>query len=492
MQVALTKVSLDTARQKLGKVAWAAWGSLLLDAGPDNMVRTTREDLAADLGVSPQAALRALTRLNRAGLVASCGRARVEVRGRVVGDSAYVPVEVIGLNTHGGARFKPDHAERQREVIGLKTAVKPITSQGPKTKLDVDTNLQTDHFHKHPTVQVVPNTRQVTENVGDDFEDVELQSVPCPPDPKPQVEHVDHKPPSDSPSGSSDPDLIRIRSPIPSGARRAGCVSSGPETLKGFFSANGTYLGLVIGGKNTTTTPPRPGRFGTPLDLRDAGLLPSYPGAVVENNFIPKASLLRGEEDPAVDAERLWRAFQSVARFRGAKNAGGAGWARKRSASPAVEEKGRAVETLLRNCARAMRDHDVEPVAWVAWSWDVWNHAAAQRGRASQPPPLRWVFSDRRVVDRHGWFRSETGHFRTRRMARWAPAVRDLWARWNSLLSRVRGLHPVDHADRVRGEVAVAFPDGYEAHSARAVAASAAQRAEIADAFERGVYLWTR
>ncbi len=237
-------------------------------------------------------------------------------------------------------------------------------------------------------------------------------------------------------------------------------------------------------------------RTGSVQDLAVAGLIPGFPGKhVLPWVWYPRAPLLPEAEDPAADADLLWRAFESVARHRGAR-AFARGWNRgdraKAGRGAAIENLTSVPEAALRLAASAMRDHDVEPVAWAWWSWEVWDRGAAARGRrAGWPPPLRWLFDAARVHERSGWFRSETaGKFRIVRHAPWPRVVRDLWLRYQGLVERVRGRHHVDDAELVRAEAGRAFPDGWATHLARAVKALDAQAAEVREALASGVFLW--
>jgi hypothetical protein len=106
-------------------------------------------------------------------------------------------------------------------------------------------------------------------------------------------------------------------------------------------------------------------------------------------------------------------------------------------------------------------------------------------------PPGRWLFSAERVEKHHGWCRSETLHLRTPRAEPWPAAVRDYRLRLKRLHATVRGMHPVDDADRVRAAVAIAFPRGVEAHLADARNAARTQIAETRQALEAGAFLWS-
>lgn len=84
---------------------------------------------------------------------------------------------------------------------------------------------------------------------------------------------------------------------------------------------------------------------------------------------------------------------------------------------------------MLIKAAQRLRDAEIAPAAWAAWSTDVWRAAQGKdktvRG-TPKFPPLNWVYSQSRMDERTGWFRHEEGAYMTPRVGYTAAARKAL------------------------------------------------------------------
>ena len=97
----------------------------------------------------------------------------------------------------------------------------------------------------------------------------------------------------------------------------------------------------------------------------------------------------------------------------------------------------------LVNAAEALRIHDIAPIAWVRFSWDVWVKCARKASGISTPP-IAWMFSLKRISEagaEGGWF--ETSHYSSETQPRtvFGPAHKEAHKRWTLMqfaLLRIR------------------------------------------------------
>lgn len=76
---------------------------------------------------------------------------------------------------------------------------------------------------------------------------------------------------------------------------------------------------------------------------------------------------------------------------------------------------------LLKRAAQVFIERNIPPAAWCAFSCDVWR----EYGGNKKPPLVSWVFSPKRIENRRGWFRAESGDY-TGGLVVMTPAARDL------------------------------------------------------------------
>ncbi len=70
---------------------------------------------------------------------------------------------------------------------------------------------------------------------------------------------------------------------------------------------------------------------------------------------------------------------------------------------------------LMVEAVEALQALEIAPAAWAAWSCDVWKYYGAKTERSSAPrttpPPVKWVWSPKRLEERHGWFLTEASAY---------------------------------------------------------------------------------
>jgi hypothetical protein len=131
--------------------------------------------------------------------------------------------------------------------------------------------------------------------------------------------------------------------------------------------------------------------------------------------------------------------------------------------------------------ARLLIEQEIAPAAWCAWSMDIWK----LRSGATKPPPIAWVFSEGRVRERCGWFRSEAASYEGGQ-ALYGREHRRLLARWHRMFGELlRGRDPPEVI------VAQHFPDGsYEHGMKRARKEREETMARLDRMVEHGGWLW--
>lgn len=86
--------------------------------------------------------------------------------------------------------------------------------------------------------------------------------------------------------------------------------------------------------------------------------------------------------------------------------------------------------------AELLITHSIAPIAWVAWSIDVWR----QFGKSNRPPGIGWIFKPSRIEKWHGWFHSEQQGYRGGQLLP-IPAQRDLYLRFERMrFAIIRGM----------------------------------------------------
>lgn len=184
---------------------------------------------------------------------------------------------------------------------------------------------------------------------------------------------------------------------------------------------------------------------------------------------IPSPPLLPEDDQDA--AEWLARLYQDLRRVRGLPRWGWRGPLRRQKWWPA-----------LKAGVAALREHDLNPVQWMGWSFAIWG--------GKGPPPLAWVLSGSRMVERHGWFSAEAEDVAFGGRVMPTPTSTRLMQAWERMANAVYRIGPAT-PNQVR-EVAHRHltPDDAAA-MLRAANEEAEQMArEIKADVERGRWVW--
>lgn len=292
---------------------------------------------------------------------------------------------------------------------------------------------------------------------------------PHPPTTGPEVTPLARKPKLPPPPTSGPIFTRRAAPPAAQPAPAAGAPTPQPPPARRAASGRGIGLGLGVAHLRRGP-PPVPGMIlveGVPRRPS-----PALMGCAV----VPPPPLLAADApEPALVAELL-RAYRGAAGDR---------WGRRcyvlwkwDPASPKARESSNF--RLLADAAACMRAQGIAPAAWAAWSCDVW------RTFGKGLPPLRWVFSQTRLVERAGWFRHEEPIAGGRVI--FGKAVRDLLARWENMAAEVRWARDPAQA---RAVAARWFPeDLWERMLGAARASAQADREALALAVRDGRFVW--
>ena len=135
-------------------------------------------------------------------------------------------------------------------------------------------------------------------------------------------------------------------------------------------------------------------------------------------------------------------------------------------------------------CADYMRDNEIPPAAWAAFSLDCWiSFGEKNEGSNKKPPPVNWVFSMKRLEERAGWFDREASSYGGGRL---------LFTRAHKeLLRKHEGLKRAAHKELLTEElIEKFFPGGWEKHYDKAKKESAADQARLRDIVRQGEFVW--
>lgn len=138
---------------------------------------------------------------------------------------------------------------------------------------------------------------------------------------------------------------------------------------------------------------------------------------------------------------------------------------------------------MLAAAARFMLGHELAPAAWCAWSCDIWRTYNTE----SKPPPVAWVYGEKRLAERRGWFEREEGGYLGGRVV--------CGPRQNALLRRYMTMrHAVDAEEAWYAPGGVFdrfFPgDTYERAVEAAKAEVVASTAKLREQVDGGAFLW--
>ena len=253
-------------------------------------------------------------------------------------------------------------------------------------------------------------------------------------------------------------------------------------------------LGIRIGGAAHAA----PEWWGSVLAAHSA-LLPAYPGAaVVPAARVPAPPQVVDGKLPA-QAAQLVRAYHAAIARHYSRGRGTAV-----SSDPLTLIGTEHYSTLL-NAIPTMIEYKAAPDAWVEFSFWFWaKHVQNYKGktwdatpskiktpRAGMPPPLKWVYSPKRLIERNDYFAWAESRTKGGRVL-CSPAQRTLLRRYSMLRQTLwDGSGAIPTAAVVTAAVEIHLPRALYTRLVRE-AAEYAEEAEhdMQKALKRGDYIW--
>ncbi len=125
--------------------------------------------------------------------------------------------------------------------------------------------------------------------------------------------------------------------------------------------------------------------------------IPAFPGpSVVKPAQVPDPPKMDAELSPTSRAVHLSEMYQGV---RIAKTG-------KRDWGLRNLENNKRRMSMFTNAAGAFVEHELSPVAWMAWSLDFWFEQ-----EDAKPPRVEWLLSPKRIVKHRGFFRNNVASY---------------------------------------------------------------------------------
>jgi hypothetical protein len=209
-------------------------------------------------------------------------------------------------------------------------------------------------------------------------------------------------------------------------------------------------------------------------------LLPPYPGiAAVKPATIPSPPMVPPEASEEECVKMLLAAYGTTLRRK-----------MPREFNPHSKHAPKGAErALLVKAAAALRQHNVSPLRWCEFSFDIWQHGreadkAAGKKQREARPALRVVFALKRIEETAGWARSE--YERRGERVVLTRTLRTLLDKHAAMTARVLG-------GRCTPQEAMAefFPDDTYARLVEKARAEARREQEAIDTrLSAGEYLW--
>ncbi len=134
--------------------------------------------------------------------------------------------------------------------------------------------------------------------------------------------------------------------------------------------------------------------------------------------------------------------------------------------------------------AHFMRENDIAPASWAAFSLDSWiSFSEKNEGAKTKPPPVNWVFSMKRLEERLGWFDREASSYGGGRLL--------FTRKHKDILRRYDGLKRAAQRELItEALIEKWFPGGWEKHYDMAKKEAAADQARLRDIVRRGDFVW--
>lgn len=144
----------------------------------------------------------------------------------------------------------------------------------------------------------------------------------------------------------------------------------------------------------------------------------------------------------------------------------------------------------LHRAAVILREKGVAPIAWAAWSCDVWIRYGEAKGK---PPPIAWVYGPARILERVGWFSSE-GHTLTEGRIVEGPecvAMRKRYLAMRWAITRSRAATSEEVAAIVARYFPAEGPGSYAATVARVREENRQAQEQLCRRVQAGEYVWS-
>lgn len=228
-----------------------------------------------------------------------------------------------------------------------------------------------------------------------------------------------------------------------------------------------TDVGLRIG-SSSHRSPPAPGKCG----------VPPFPDiAMINPAVVPAPPKLKPDDRSRDQVAALVKAYKSAVLAKYGQRI----W----SLRTGYQLERHPLYPKLLAAAKMVLDLGLSPIAWAAWSIDVWREHNA---KAKKPPPVQWVFAESRLTERVGWFRRDSGYAGGR--IELGAVARNLLARYSSMQAELVGAQ--DHsAVTIQTIVEHWFPGSlFEDLVDRARVEAAEIQRELNNKAERGEWLW--
>lgn len=226
-------------------------------------------------------------------------------------------------------------------------------------------------------------------------------------------------------------------------------------------------VGLIVKGSGTFHRVPLAGLDG----------VPRYPGvSVVPPAMVPNPPLL--PENVTGKDSVLWllKAYRGAIESRYKKRC-------------FVLAKGDVTKSkyyrLLLEAANTLRDMEMSPAAWITWSVDFWR----QYVERPSFPGLAWVFSQKRMADREGWFKHEDGCYSDSRAIYndYAVELLNRYSKMQGELRRVGTSNPIAVSEVVQRW----FPGNFYAELVQQARDRSAEDQRLMNQqVKRGEYIW--
>ena len=150
--------------------------------------------------------------------------------------------------------------------------------------------------------------------------------------------------------------------------------------------------GYLLGGSNHTTSSPELPRWGK-------GCLPPFPAPdIMVPAKQPQPPKIPSNMSDEAAVDWVMRAYR------------GACEARYKTPCKMLSARGALQRSqffpTVRGAVKDLRERDIAPAAWIAFSIDEWRGFGKDRTKTGKPvfPPLRWMFSTKRIAEQEAWF----------------------------------------------------------------------------------------